>query len=72
MLNLEMLRKAHTPETLAGRLVELGYAEKPKVLAQRIARGSFNSGFLLRALRAMGVDSLDISYVEVHRNPRRR
>lgn len=69
VLNVEILRGRKTPETLAERLVELGYSDSPKLLAQRITRGSFNFGFALRVLRAMGVKTLDISYVDVHEGP---
>ena len=72
VLNVEMLRADHTPETLAETMVKLGYADTPKPLAQRISRGSFNFGFTLRALRAMGVETLDISYVKVHKRPKGR
>lgn len=71
VLNVEMMRKEQTPATLASTMVELGYVDTPKALAQRISRGSFNFGFALRALRSMGVESLDISYVKVYKKSRR-
>ena len=71
VLNVEMLHNEHTPETLAALMVELGYADTPKPLAQRISRGSFNFGFALRALRTMGVETLCIKYIKVQKKPRR-
>jgi hypothetical protein len=46
---------------LAARLKNTGLASTvPKVVNQRIDRGSFNFGFGLRVLRACGVDQLDL------------
>ena len=68
VLNLEMLRADLTPETLAKLLKERGYgAPSVKALALRISRGTFSFGFTLQALKAMGVQSLDISHVKDHR-----
>lgn len=69
-----MLRTGHTPESLAELLKDSGYGTNtPKAIAQRIVRGSFNFGFALRVLNAMGVDKLDLSYVKPHkhRKPKR-
>ena len=69
MIKLEMLRSGHTPESLAVLLKNSGYGTNtPKALAQRIVRGSFNFGFALRLLSAMGVRTLDLSYVDPKRH----
>jgi hypothetical protein len=66
VLRLEMLRADHTPESLAVLLKHAGYgANTEKALAQRIVRGSFNFGFALRVLSAMGVKTLDLSHLKV-------
>jgi len=63
-----MLRAGHTPESLAELLKDSDYGTNTsKALAQRIVRGSFNFGFALRVLNAMGVRTLDIGYVESHK-----
>ncbi len=65
MIKLEMMRTGHTPESLAVLLKDSGYGTNtPKALAQRIVRGSFNFGFALRLLNAMGVRTLDLGYVD--------
>jgi hypothetical protein len=69
VLKLEMMRTGHTPESLAVLLQGSGYGiNTPKALAQRIVRGSFNFGFALRLLNAMGVRTLDLSYVDPKRH----
>jgi hypothetical protein len=65
VIKLEMMRTGHTPESLAVLLKDSGYGTNtPKALAQRIVRGSFNFGFALRLLNAMGVRTLDLGYVD--------
>jgi hypothetical protein len=69
VIKLEMMRTGHTPESLAALLRCSGYGTNtPKALAQRIVRGSFNFGFALRLLNAMGVRTLDLSYIDPRRH----
>ena len=68
VIRIEMAKAGETPESLAELLKDSGFGENTeKALAQRIVRGSFNFGFALRVLNAMGVKSLDISYVKTHK-----
>jgi len=52
-------------KTLAARLEELGYPTTEKALGLRVNRGSFNLGYALLMLRAMGETELSIKHVEL-------
>lgn len=72
VLNLEMLRADLTPDTLAKAMKERGYGVlSVKALALRISRGTFSFAFTLQALKAMGLQSLDLSHVKDYRRPTR-
>lgn len=55
-------------KTLAARLEELGYPISEKALGLRVNRGSFNLGYALLLLRAMGETELSIKHVELGAN----
>jgi hypothetical protein len=64
LLRAEMLGAELKPKDIAGRLKNTGLGSAtPKALVQRITRGSFNFGFALRVLRAVGVDHLDLGHL---------
>lgn len=68
MLTLEMLRADLTPEKLAELMKRRGYGVPTvKALALRISRGTFSFAFTLAALKAMGLQSLDLSHVKDHK-----
>ena len=72
VLKLEMLRASVTSEELAALLKERGYGTASvKALALKISRGTFSFAFTLQALKALGLQSLDLSHVKDHRRPSR-
>ena len=67
LVELAMLKQRFDYEALSAALKDTGGGTNtPQALKQRISRGGFNLGFALRVLRAMGVDALDISDIELH------
>lgn len=67
VIRLEMLRADVDVEELARRLKRMGSASPTeKALALRLSRGTFSFGFALKVLRALDLDSLDISHVKKH------
>jgi hypothetical protein len=67
VIRLEMLRADVDVGELAKRLKKLGSAPPTeKALALRLARGTFSFGFALKVLRALDLESLDISHVKKH------
>ena len=59
----------YTPKSLAAMLVKHGYEDTESSLALRIKRASFSFGFALRVLRTMGVKSVEISHIPMHKPP---
>ncbi|QHE87134.1 DUF6471 domain-containing protein [Hydrogenophaga sp. BPS33] len=52
-------------KTLAARLEALGYPISEKALGLRVNRGSFNLGYALLMLRAMGETELSIKHIKL-------
>jgi len=61
----EMARKKVTYAELSDRLAALGIREPPGSLNRKINRKRFQAGFLLACLKALGVESLTISDLDV-------
>lgn len=65
VLKAEMVKAGVNAEALAARIHAIG--EDPSsetALALRLSRGTFSFGFALLALKALGVNSLDLSYIK--------
>lgn len=62
IIKAELKRRGYTYATLARRLSELdpAYAESPRNLANRIARGKFSFAFVLRLMQALSMRRLDV------------
>lgn len=74
MLRAEMIRRGFSFKRLATALQALGdqpdESESVQALINKVNRGRFSFAFMLRACRAMGVRSLDLtplSHTEMHR-----
>ncbi len=52
-------------KTLAARLEQLGYPITERALGLRVNRGSFNMGYALLMLRAMGETEVSIKHIEI-------
>ena len=65
-----MTLHGYTFKSLAAALEDSGYGSNTDAaLALRVNRASFNMGFALRLLRVMGVKTLDISHIKMHKAP---
>lgn len=61
----EMARKKVTYAELSARLAVLGIRETPGSLNRKVNRKRFQAGFLLVCLKVLGVESLDLSDLDV-------
>ncbi|WP_169167969.1 DUF6471 domain-containing protein [Acidovorax sp. SRB_24] len=67
-------QRAMNSRELAELLSEYGVEVEPKTLSRRINRGTFDAGFFLLCLSALGAEKVDIlgdGLVEVHVKPER-
>jgi hypothetical protein len=65
-----MTLHGYTFKSLAAVLEKSGYGSNTaEALTLRVNRASFNMGFALRLLRVMGVKSLDLSHIKMHKPP---
>jgi hypothetical protein len=59
-LKAELKRRAVTYEELARRLTDSGSRETKASIANKLSRGQFSAIFFIDALRAIGVDRVDL------------
>lgn len=58
LLDAAAMRGVSTARQLADVLAEQGIVMAPRTLARRISRGSFDAGFFLMFLQALGVSQI--------------
>lgn len=58
LLRAEMARQGVTYDDLARRLAELGIADNPPNLRNKVSRGTFTAAFLLQCMEAIGCKTL--------------
>jgi hypothetical protein len=61
ILRAEMSRRRITYKVLASRLEGMGIPETYKSVASKVGRGTFSFVFFLQAMRAMGIQQIDLS-----------
>lgn len=67
LIKSSMQLHGYTFKSLARALDGQGYEVTEAALALRINRASFNMGFALRVLRVMGVKTVDLSHIKMHK-----
>lgn len=77
LLDAAAIRGLSTARQLADVLAEHGVVIAPRTLARRISRGSFDAGFFLMFLQALGVSQIAFqgqqsADVEIQKKPRPR
>ena len=61
LLKAELKRRNVTYQQLAAKLAEIGVAETPENIANKISRGKFSAVFLLQCLEVIGCQTIRLS-----------
>lgn len=67
VLRVQLDLKDVTYKDLSKALLKVGVDEDPKVLANKIARGTFSFSFFLQCMRALGPDVVRVHDPETER-----
>lgn len=69
LLRAQLALKDVTYKGLSRALLSVGVDEEPKVLANKIARGTFSFSFFLQCMRALDIDVVRLRDRETERHP---
>lgn len=69
LLRAQLDSKDMTYKLLSRALLKVGVDEEPKVLANKIARGTFSFSFFLQCMRALDIEVVRLRDRETERHP---